>query len=213
MPVFEIRRSWRNLQKLAGCDIGRPMYSSRWKSVTSFQSMPGVAVKASRNSNWDAALAATTRASPRLAMAERIAVAACAAAVLPSESLSLKTLSSILKPPVPTCVPNRLNKHEPSRNLARGRGIRCKREAENIAPGGDRHVLDSRDGIRHRRGAHELAGVEMPEDAASGGFHRFERVGVVAEEDQAASRRQSASPGIARANLRVAPDAFSICQG
>src|SRR5260221_9503048 len=52
----------------------------------------------------------------------------------------------------------------------------------------------------------------MPENAASGGFHRFERIGVVAEEAQAASRCQSTCPGIAWTNLWVAPDAFAIGQ-
>src|ERR1700730_506362 len=61
--------------------------------------MSGVAVKASRNSNCDAALAATIRACPRVAMARRIAAAACAAAILPSEIRSSKTFRTMRKPP------------------------------------------------------------------------------------------------------------------
>src|SRR3974390_389803 len=92
MPVFAIRRSCRNLQKLAGCVIGRPMYSSRWKSSTFFQSMPGAVVNASRNSNCDAALAPIIRALPCCVIARRIASTPCTAAAFPKEFLSSSTL-------------------------------------------------------------------------------------------------------------------------
>ena len=58
--------------------------------------MSGCRTKASRNSAWDAAVAATTRAVPRSRIAPRIAVAACTAAALPSDFLSGNTL--ITKP-------------------------------------------------------------------------------------------------------------------
>src|ERR1700735_5891399 len=70
------------------------MYSSRWKTSTLSQSIPGVRVKASRNSSCDAAVAAMIRAWPRLAMARRIATDACSAAAGPSVVRSLNTLSS-----------------------------------------------------------------------------------------------------------------------
>src|SRR5208337_3157907 len=54
--------------------------------------MAGVLVSASRNSSCDAAVAAMIRAWPRSAIARRIAVAACSAAALPREALSLNTL-------------------------------------------------------------------------------------------------------------------------
>ena len=58
---------------------------------TRAQSMPGVAVSASRNSNCDAPVAAMTRASPARAIASPMAAAARSAAARPSSCLVSKT--------------------------------------------------------------------------------------------------------------------------
>ena len=49
LAVFWMSCSSSSLRKLPGCVIGRPMYSSRWKTSTLLQSIPGNMVKASRN--------------------------------------------------------------------------------------------------------------------------------------------------------------------
>src|ERR1700676_19986 len=85
-----------------------------------------------------------------------------------------------------------------------------KGEREDVASGSDCHVLNSRHGITHRRSPHNLAGIEMPQDTASLGFHRFEGVRVVCEEDQSSGGGQRTAPGIALTYLLVAPGTFAM---
>src|SRR5688500_2604122 len=89
------RRSLRYLRKLAGCDSGRPTYSSRWKRTTWPQSIPAAPTSASRNSNCETPVAATTRASPRSLIASRIIAAASRAAASPISRFESKTSTFI----------------------------------------------------------------------------------------------------------------------
>ena len=64
------------MSKLAGWVAGIPTYSSRWKKTVRAQSIPGARTSASRNSNCEAPVAATTCARERAAMASRREAAA-----------------------------------------------------------------------------------------------------------------------------------------
>ena len=69
-----------------------------------------------------------------------------------------------------------------------------KREAEDIASRGDRHVLYSVHRIGHRRCTKGLASIEVPESLAGLGIDRFQGVGIVGKEYQSARRGECASP-------------------
>src|SRR5687768_7765972 len=73
-----------------------PTYSSRWKNTVRDQSMPGAFTSASRNSNWEAPVAAMTCALPRAWSARRRASAAWRAAAVAISVLVGKTLISTL---------------------------------------------------------------------------------------------------------------------
>ena len=88
-----------------------------------------------------------------------------------------------------------------------------KREAENVAAGGDRDVLDAIDHVGHGRSMHGLSSIEVPEWTAGAGFNRFQRTGIVPEKYQPAGGGQRSSPGIAGADLGITPHCFSIGHG
>src|SRR5690606_6177910 len=80
MPAGSASRSRMKRAKLAGCESARPTYSSRWKSSTRDQSMPGVATSASRNGICELPVAASSRTVARVDSRAASDAAACAAA-------------------------------------------------------------------------------------------------------------------------------------
>src|SRR5258705_3813308 len=85
-------------------------------------------------------------------------------------------------------------------------------KTENVAAGGDSHVLFRIHPVGHGRSGNVLTRVEMPQRLAGLRVHRFESLRVIAEEDQAARGRHGASGGAALACLSVVPRGFIVVQ-
>ena len=83
-------------------------------------------------------------------------------------------------------------------------------ETEHIAAGCNCHILHTVHCVSHWRGTHNLAGIEVPQGAASTGVNRFKRFAVVSKEQQSSSCRQSSAPGLSVTDLHVAPHNFSV---
>ena len=81
------------------------------------------------------------------------------------------------------CAPNAWDAHRGFRQTpSRTSSSMRKREAKDIAPCRDRHVLHPIDLIAHRRSMHPLARVEVPESMAGSRFNRFHGSGIIPKE-------------------------------
>src|SRR5258705_11286640 len=74
-------------------------------------------------------------------------------------------------------------------------------KTENVAAGGDSHVLFRIHRVGHGRSGDVLTRVEMPQRLAGLRVHRFEALGVIAEENQTGPGRHGAPGGAALAPL------------
>src|SRR5712664_2444569 len=83
----------------------------------------------------------------------------------------------------------------------------CK--AKNVRSRGDGNVLFSQDGVSHRRSVNRLAGGEMPQRRARFRVHSFERLCIVAEENQPRCCAHRSSRRVALADLRILPGELS----
>src|SRR5258708_28780906 len=78
-------------------------------------------------------------------------------------------------------------------------------KTENVAAGGDSHVLFRIHCIGHGRSCNVLTSVEMPERLAGLRVHGLEGLRVVAQKDQTAGGRHGAPGGAAPACPSVTP--------
>src|SRR5258708_18233049 len=108
----------------------------------------------------------------------------------PANALRVKRLES-------TCV-------SPFRFSCYSKTLRqCK--AKDVSPRGNRNVLFSQGGVSHRRSVNRLSGGEMPKRRSRFRIHSFERLRIVAEEDQSPRRAHGSSSPAAFASLRIFP--------
>ena len=61
-----------------------------------------------------------------------------------------------------------------------------QRKGEHVTARGDRDILSPSDRVRHRRREERLSGIEVPQRMSVLGVHRFQRVGIIAKEDEPA---------------------------
>src|SRR5216683_5594003 len=80
-----------------------------------------------------------------------------------------------------------------------------QRETKNVTACGNRHILLASDCVAHRRRAHILPGIEVPQRLATVCVNGLERAGVVAKKNQVAGGCHGSAGRSASTDLGVFP--------